>query len=272
MGATRRKGNHDGLAIAGPSRPAGSRSGHEPGLRSVSELHSHNDASSADADNRADRHAGSYAHADYGADADLAPTATTAVPTATTAASTDTPAPTAPPTPTTAPTLLASAVPCTGSDAVKQSFADQVPHLSFDVYCAVLPSGWGVVQVQADWDKGGLIAQYKNAAGNTVDVYEGSFCSMSPNPCSGFWTPVVGATPFGPLTGELDGQAEVGRSSSTPPAQRSCTRWSARVWTRQRSSPTPRPCTRSAEPEPRPLGRLPAGPGDRSPTISTCVA
>jgi hypothetical protein len=88
---------------------------------------------------------------------------------------------------------------------VKQSFADQVPHLSFDVYCAVLPSGWGVVQVQADWDKGGLIAQYKTAAGNTVDVYEGSFCSMSPNPCSGFWTPVVGATPFGPLTGELDG-------------------------------------------------------------------
>jgi hypothetical protein len=88
---------------------------------------------------------------------------------------------------------------------VKQSFADQVPLLSFDLYCAVLPAGWGVVQVQADYNKGGLVAQYKNAVGNTVDVYEGSFCSMSPNPCSGNWTPVVGPAQFGPLTGELDG-------------------------------------------------------------------
>ena len=88
---------------------------------------------------------------------------------------------------------------------MKQWFADQVSHLSFDLYCAVLPSGWGVVAGQVDYAKGGVVVQYKNAAGNTVDVYEGSFCTMSPNPCSGFWSPVVGNTAFGPLTGELDG-------------------------------------------------------------------
>jgi hypothetical protein len=88
---------------------------------------------------------------------------------------------------------------------VKQWFADQVPHLGFDLYCAVLPAGWGVVKVQADYAKGGVVAQYKNGTGNTVDVYEGSFCTMSPNPCSGFWAPIVGPALFGPLTGELDG-------------------------------------------------------------------
>jgi hypothetical protein len=134
-----------------------------------------------------------------------APTATPAPSDTPTAAPTDTPAATESPTPAPLPTLPASVLPCTGSDGVKHSLADQVPHLSFDLYCAVLPSGWGVVQLQADYDKGGLIAQYKNAAGNTVDVYEGSFCTMSPNPCSGNWTPVVGNTAFGPLTGELDG-------------------------------------------------------------------
>ena len=128
----------------------------------------------------------------------------TATPTATPTAS-DTP--TASPSPTAAPTLLASAVPCTGSDTMKKWFADQVPLMGFDVYCAVLPSGLGVVKGQVDYDKGGLVVQYKNAAGNTVDVYEGSFCSMSPNPCSGNWTPVVGNTAFGPLTGELDGSS-----------------------------------------------------------------
>jgi hypothetical protein len=62
-----------------------------------------------------------------------------------------------------------------------------------------------VVNVQADYIKGGVVAQYKNAAGYTVNVYEGNFCTMSPNPCSGYWNPVVGPTPFGSLTGELDG-------------------------------------------------------------------
>jgi hypothetical protein len=118
---------------------------------------------------------------------------------------TPTPEPTASPTPTPAPTLPSSAKSCTGSNAVKQWFADQAAQLSFDLYCAVLPSGWGVVKIQADHAKGGVVAQYHNAAGNTVNLYEGSFCSMSPNPCSGFWSPVVGPTAFGPLTGELDG-------------------------------------------------------------------
>jgi hypothetical protein len=137
----------------------------------------------------------------------IAPAATPA-PTPTPAATTTPPpTPVASPTPTAAPTLLASAMPCTGSGTVKQWFADQWSHLAFDLYCAVLPAGWGVVKVQADYTKGGVVAQYKNGAGNTVDVYEGSFCTMSPNPCSGVWGPVVGPVLFGPLTGELAGSS-----------------------------------------------------------------
>jgi len=151
------------------------------------------------------------------------PTATpTPAPTAT-PEYTPTPAPTATPTPaptaSAAPTLPTAAVPCTGSATVKQWFADQTKLLSFDVYCAALPSGWGVVKVQADYSKGGLVAQYKNGAGYTVNLYEGSFCAMSPNPCSGYWNPVVGPTPFGPLTGELDGASgmwQVYVSTSNP--------------------------------------------------------
>ncbi len=97
-------------------------------------------------------------------------------------------APTESPTPTAAPTLPAAAMPSTGSATVKQWFSDQAKLLNFDLYCAVLPSGWGVVNVQADYMKGGVVAQYKNAAGYTVNVYEGNFCTMSPNPCSGYWT------------------------------------------------------------------------------------
>lgn len=115
------------------------------------------------------------------------------------------PTPTASPTLSAAPTLPADVVPCTGSATVKQWFADQAKLVNFDLYCAVLPSGWGVVKVQVDYIQGGVVAQYKNAAGYTLVVYEGSFCGMSPNPCSGFWTPTVGPTPFASLTGELDG-------------------------------------------------------------------
>jgi hypothetical protein len=88
---------------------------------------------------------------------------------------------------------------------VKQWFADQIPLLDFDVYCAVLPSGWSVVKVQSDFDKGGLVAEYKNTLGYTLNLYEGSFCAMSPNPCTGYWDPVVGPIPFGPFTAPLDG-------------------------------------------------------------------
>jgi len=111
----------------------------------------------------------------------------------------------------------------------EQWFADQVSHLSFDLYCAVLPSGWGVVAGQVDYAKGGVVVQYKNAAGNTVDVYEGSFCSMSPNPCTGYWSPIVGNTAFGPLTGELDGSSGLWSVTVHTPTPKSCTRWSGRA-------------------------------------------
>jgi hypothetical protein len=57
MGATWRKGSHYVLAIAAQNRPAGSGFGHEPGIRSVPQLHSysHAGAPSVDTDGYADR-------------------------------------------------------------------------------------------------------------------------------------------------------------------------------------------------------------------------
>jgi hypothetical protein len=99
----------------------------------------------------------------------------------------------------------ASAAPCTGSNAVKQWFADQASLLNFDVYCAVLPKGWGVVKVQVDYVKGGVVAEYKNGSGQKVELYEGTFCHMYPNPCSSYIVPEIGYIPFGPLSAELSG-------------------------------------------------------------------
>ena len=135
-----------------------------------------------------------------------APTPTPA-PTATpTTAATPTPAPTPTPTvkPTPAPTLPAGVVPCTGSSAIKQAFAAQVSKLKFTLYCAVLPSGWSVVNVAWDYSAGGLQAHYKKGA-YTIDVWEGNVCGIHPNPCTGYWTPDLGSQAFGPLTGDMAG-------------------------------------------------------------------
>jgi len=120
-----------------------------------------------------------------------------------------TPTPTASPTPTPtpAPTVPASAAVCTGSNTIKQWWADQVPLLNFDLYCAVLPKGWGVVKIQVDYVKGGVVAEYANGSGQKVELYEGTFCHMYPNPCSSYIVPEIGDIPFGPLTAELSGSS-----------------------------------------------------------------
>jgi hypothetical protein len=116
-----------------------------------------------------------------------------------TAVPTPTPAPTTAPTPTAAPTAAStatltatpagsssaspSATPlpsaaCTGGASTKQWLADQMPHFKFKLYCAVMPSGWSLVGMSADYD-----------------------------PCSGSWPESFGTQAFGPLSGTLTGDS-----------------------------------------------------------------
>ena len=98
-------------------------------------------------------------------------------------------------------------VACTGTTGFKQAFANEIGHLKFDLYCAVLPAGWTVVNVSWDYNVGGMQAHYKNKSGYTVDVWEGNVCQLSPNPCTGIWNPDIGSQAFGPLTGDMSGSA-----------------------------------------------------------------
>jgi hypothetical protein len=95
--------------------------------------------------------------------------------------------------------------PCTGSSAIKQYLVNQISKFKFTLYCAVLPAGWSVVKIDANYSAGGLQAHYKNGAGYKIDVWEGNVCAVSPNPCTGFWSPDLGSQAFGPLTGDMAG-------------------------------------------------------------------
>ena len=128
-------------------------------------------------------------------------TANQPVPTAT---PTPTPVPTATPTPTPTPTPTTPPPgPCSPNGSTNQWWIDQAAHLSFDVYCWIMPSGWGLVSATSS--AGVLQAHYKNSAGHTIDVWEGNVCAASPNPCSGNWPTSYGPGQFGPLTGEVNG-------------------------------------------------------------------
>jgi hypothetical protein len=133
----------------------------------------------------------------------VAPTPTPAP--AATPTDTATPAPTLAPTPTAAPSLPTAVVPCTGSNSIKQTLANQVAKFKFDLYCPVLPAGWSMVNVAWNYNAPGLQAHYKNKAGYTVNVWEGNVCFLSPNPCTGVWDPDIGPQAFGPLTGDMSG-------------------------------------------------------------------
>jgi hypothetical protein len=126
----------------------------------------------------------------------------TATPTATPA-----PTPTPTPTPTPAPTLNSAVAPCTGSAAIKQTWANLIPKFKFHLYCAVLPSGWQVVSMSWDYKAAGMQAHYKTKSGMTIDVWEGTVCALSPNPCTGYWPDDFGTQSFGGLTGDMFGEA-----------------------------------------------------------------
>jgi len=117
-------------------------------------------------------------------------------------------------TPGASPTAAASASPaesasaapagstCTGSADHLAFFADAASKLSFDAYCASLPSTWWLQATQYQLPGGGqLTISYKNSKGQTLSVGEGNFCSGAPL-C---WTSVgdLGSASFGNLSGSL---------------------------------------------------------------------
>jgi hypothetical protein len=56
-------------------------------------------------------------------------------------------------------------------------FVTAAGHMSWDVYCAVLPGGWSFVSATASYDNGGLLlASYKGSGGATFKLEEGNFC------------------------------------------------------------------------------------------------
>ena len=115
----------------------------------------------------------------------------------------DTPAPEPTVTATAAPSASPAASPtspaalCTGNTDNKSFFAAVAHTLSFDIYCAVLPSGWWLQSASYKGTGGGsLYATYKSSGGGVLNLYEDhntDTCFVAP----------LGNGKFGNLAGKL---------------------------------------------------------------------
>lgn len=128
-----------------------------------------------------------------------------------------TPAPTDTPlagSPTPTGTAKASATPtigpkgpagsCTGDTKHQAFLADAANNLTFQVYCAALPSGWILTAGNFTQPSGGVLnVSYKGPAGATVAIQEGAFCITGAIACSPH-DKALGSAKFGDLPGSLD--------------------------------------------------------------------
>jgi hypothetical protein len=91
---------------------------------------------------------------------------------------------------------------CSGTADHLAFFAEAASKLSFNVYCASLPSTWWLQTTQYQEPSGGqLTISYKNSKGQTLSIGEGNFCAGAPL-C---WTSVsdLGSASFGDMSGSL---------------------------------------------------------------------
>jgi hypothetical protein len=96
-------------------------------------------------------------------------------------------------TPTPSPSASSRAQACTGTADNKAFLAEAASHLTFDVYCAVLPSGWYMSSGSYTQPSGGkVLLVYKNSSTGEIDLSEGNFCSSSCNP----WINSLGPASF----------------------------------------------------------------------------
>jgi hypothetical protein len=124
----------------------------------------------------------------------------TATPTAeATPSPTEEPSPSETPSPSGSPTSPAAG--CTGSEAHKEYFVNAAKDLPWDVYCAVLPSGWWLQQSEYNRADNRMAVSYTNNAGDEIVVLEGRLCDDL-STC-GDGPGYVGPTSFGGLAGEL---------------------------------------------------------------------
>jgi hypothetical protein len=117
-----------------------------------------------------------------------------------------TPSPTEEPSPSESPSESPSASPtspaagCTGSEAHKAYFVNAAKDLPWDVYCAVLPSGWWLQSsVYERTDGGRLVTVYTNNGGDVVILTEGWLCAVL-STCLDIY-PSLGSASFGGLAG-----------------------------------------------------------------------
>ena len=92
---------------------------------------------------------------------------------------------------------------CSGSQANKNYFAQVARELSWDVYCAMLPSGWGVKSGAYEGTApGSLTVSYAGPAGATLALREGAFCTSGAAACAPR-TAELGTATFGDLQASL---------------------------------------------------------------------
>lgn len=66
---------------------------------------------------------------------------------------------------------------CTKTAAHDAWFVTAADHMSWDVYCALLPTGWSVVTASADYNNGGTLnISYKSGTTKTFSLAEGNQC------------------------------------------------------------------------------------------------
>lgn len=112
-----------------------------------------------------------------------------------------TPTPGTSPDPNASPTTEPEAA-CTGSDDNRAFFAAAAVVMDWDVYCAVLPSGWFVQSGQYRQANGGFLEiTYSGSGGRTLALREGAFCG-DPSGCVPAG-PEIGAASFGAIEGTL---------------------------------------------------------------------
>jgi hypothetical protein len=91
---------------------------------------------------------------------------------------------------------------CTGSETHKAYFVNAAKDMPFDIYCAVLPSGWWLMTSEYNRTDGGrMVTVYRNSADEVIVLTEGWLCA-SLSTCLDIY-PSLGAAPFDGLAGTM---------------------------------------------------------------------
>jgi hypothetical protein len=92
---------------------------------------------------------------------------------------------------------------CTHTSSNPTWFEDQVSHVNWTVYCAVLPSGWSVESASATYNNGGQLGvTYHHSSGAIFQLQEGQICGSAGTGCT-ISGSHIGSVQFGDRTGDM---------------------------------------------------------------------